>query len=118
MSPIVERMLQVTYFSGAPVSSGTGTLEGVDIETTVSEELSKLPPCESGEWHEQGKAGHVPEQYAAFLMIPGCGHDRMICLGWVEASTGGRFTHFTCSVCKGQTPMGEMIFVPLDMTHP
>jgi hypothetical protein len=101
-APIMEKMLEVIH--------GTD----VSLEIFISEELEKMPPCDSLV-HAEGRLGHVPEEPAAFLFIPGCGHDRMLCKAWVNQALSGEYAFYQCSRCEERTPLSQAVAIPLDI---
>lgn len=97
------------------MSTGTLAPPEVDIEIRLHEELENRTPCESGAAHEAGILGHRPEEPAAFWVIPGCGHDRMLCAAWVNTARASASPRFQCSLCAQYTDLGAMVYIPLDM---
>jgi hypothetical protein len=86
----------------------------VSLEVFISEELERKPPCESTV-HAEGAMGHNAEQAAAWIMIPSCSHDKLLCDSWKRHATNGYYTQFTCNECLAITPVPSLIFVSLDI---
>jgi hypothetical protein len=87
-----------------------------DIELEVTTILHEMPACE-GVTHNIPKWGHVPAQHATHLVALPCGHDWMMCTGWV--TTVPAYTLLRCNGPKGCQDthlVSELRFTPLDLT--
>lgn len=95
----------------------TATLTGTDVslEIAVSEALDELTPCQS-QSHPLGTLGHAPEESATWLMVPSCGHDRLLCNAWKVHAQAAPPRHFKCSQCPVKTPVADLVFISLDIT--
>ncbi len=109
--PTVAKIIEAAYGSTSTLER-TGT--DVSLEIHISEELDSRPPCESGAAHQANTLGHRAEERAAFWVIPGCGHDKMLCASWVAAARASTAACFQCSVCSQRTDLGSMVYIPLD----
>lgn len=77
------------------------------IQQVVSSSHLDFEPACTGQTHARGLGGHVPEQPASFLVVLGCGHDYLMCRGWVEDDAS--FDAIVCGACWNVTQVAQVV---------
>jgi hypothetical protein len=97
------------------------SLAGVDVEIDLSleEALDAQDACE-GPLHPSGQNGHDPSAPAAWLLIPRCGHDILMCDAWLRSGDelyGVDGWTVECHRCHQTTDATDLMRIPLDTSH-